>query len=277
VAAGVVTELIVLHNSPGQLTWLPPLLIAGEIAAAAALAVRGRARIRHAVLAAALALLMWAPATWAVDTLGHPTNGTFPSGGPTSTAMDFGGRGGGAGGGRFRGGFPGGAGGGPPGGTAQGGAARGGFGQGGGFGGGPPTGTPGGAGQGGPGGGIFGGNSDLPQAEAYVNQHGGGTIVVSSQTGAASQIITTGANVAGIGGFSGRESAVTVKWLAQEVAAGKIRWVLDGGTGGGMQDGRTGSSQVMAAVAKIGKQVSYGGSGTLYDLQGQASALLSAP
>jgi hypothetical protein len=61
------------------------------------------------------------------------------------------------------------------------------------------------------------------------------------------------------------------------VAAGKIRWILVDSSGGGMmQDGRVGSSQVMAAVAKVGKKVSYSGSGTLYDLQGQASALLSA-
>ena len=33
--------------------------------------------------------------------------------------------------------------------------------------------------------------------------------------------------MAGIGGFSGRESDVSVSWLAQEVRAGKIRWVLD--------------------------------------------------
>jgi hypothetical protein len=100
---------------------------------------------------------------------------------------------------------------------------------------------------------------------------------VSSQSGASAQIIASGAKVAGIGGFSGRESQVTVQWLAQQVASRKIRWVLVDGGGGMMQDGRVGSSQVMAAVAKVGKQVSYGGSsGTLYYLQGQASALLSA-
>ena len=39
----------------------------------------------------------------------------------------------------------------------------------------------------------------------------------------------------------------------------------------------TDKGDVLMAVAKVGKQVSYGGSsGTLYDLQGKASALLSA-
>ena len=32
--------------------------------------------------------------------------------------------------------------------------------------------------------------------------------------------------MAGIGGFSGRESDVSVSWLAQEVRSGRIRWVL---------------------------------------------------
>ena len=46
-----------------------------------------------------------------------------------------------------------------------------------------------------------------------------------------SAIIESGADVAGLGGFSGRESEVTVAWLKQAVAEGKIRWVLvDGNT-----------------------------------------------
>jgi 4-amino-4-deoxy-L-arabinose transferase-like glycosyltransferase len=290
VAGGVVTELMVLHNTPGQLTWLPPVLIVGGIALALALAVGTTARLRKALLAAALGLLIWAPATWAFDTLGHATSGTFPSGGPVSATTGFGGPGGGAGGGRFGGppGMQSGSGSGP--GSAQGGAPSG---SASGFPGAPPTGiqggstqsgspsgsTSGGLARGGPGGGgMFGGSAGLSQAVAYVNSHGGGTIAVSSQSGASAQIIASGAKVAGIGGFSGRESQVTIQWLAQQVASGKIRWILVDGSGSGMmQDGRVGSSQVMAAVAKVGKRVSYGGSsGTLYDLQGTASALLGA-
>src|SRR6185436_15024988 len=93
-AAGVATELLVLHDLPGQLTWLPTvLLVGGAVTAVALVAVRGL--LRAAVLAAALGLLLLAPASWAVQTLGHATSGTFPAGGPASAGF-----GGGPGGGR---------------------------------------------------------------------------------------------------------------------------------------------------------------------------------
>ena len=265
IAGGMVTELIVLHNEPGQLTWLPPLLVIGGAGVAVALAAGGQARLRHAVLAAALGLLLVAPASWAVDTLGHPTSGTFPAGGPASAAD--GGPGGFRGGpGRFfRSGPPQGSpgAGGPP-------AVAGGFG------GGPPGGFQGGFGGGG-GGGAFGGNSaGLTQIVSYVQQHGGGTIAVSSQSGAAPEIISSGTGVAGIGGFSGRESEVSVSWLAQEVQSGHIRWVVaDSGGPGFGSDGRVGASKATTAVQQACKSVSMTG-GTLYDCQGAASALLNA-
>jgi hypothetical protein len=90
--------------------------------------------------------------------------------------------------------------------------------------------------------------------------------------------------VAGIGGFSGRESQVSVKWLAQAVRDGKIRWVLTDGSGAGFgQDGRVGSSKLMAAVEKTCTKVpssAYSSSGsttggTLYDCAGHADALLA--
>ena len=61
--------------------------------------------------------------------------------------------------------------------------------------------------------------------------------------------------------------------------AGKIRWVLTDGSGGGMtRDGRTGSSTVMAAVAQSCTPVSGASSSStttsgLYDCQGKADAL----
>ena len=68
------------------------------------------------------------------------------------------------------------------------------------------------------------------------------------------------------GGFSGRESDVTLAWLKQAVAEGKIRWVLvDGNTGMGPQDGRTGATTVMDWVQSHGKKVTSSG---LYDLSG---------
>jgi hypothetical protein len=119
-----------------------------------------------------------------------------------------------------------------------------------------------------------------------VRAHGGGTIGVSSQQGASSTIISTGADVAALGGFSGRESEVSVSWLADAVRSGRIRWVLtDGATGGPGRDGRVGSSKVMTAVAATCKRVpssayttkatSTGTAGSLYDCQGRAAALLA--
>ncbi|MGZ8633272.1 MAG: ArnT family glycosyltransferase [Solirubrobacteraceae bacterium] len=262
-AAGVATELLVVHNLPGQLTWLPAvLLVAGAVIAVALVAVRGR--LRGALLAAALGLLLLAPASWAVQTLGHATQGTFPAGGPAQA-----GRGGGRGG---PGGGPGGFGA-PPGAGARPAA--------------PPAATggrfgagAGAPGAGGPGGGVGGDNAGRTQAVTYARQHGGGTVAVSSQSGASAAIIQSGSSVAGIGGFSGRESEVTTTWLADAVRSGRVRWVLTSGSGGfGANDGRVGSSKVMAAVAQVGRKVtitSGSSTTTLYDLSGRADALAAA-
>jgi hypothetical protein len=235
-----------------------------------------RGPLRATVLAAALGLLLLAPASWAVQTLGHSTTGTFPAGGPSQVD---------SGGGPGRGG---------PGGAGPGGAGGGGFGAPPGAGtrpAAPPAGTggrfggaPGGAGTGGAGGGTRGGfggdTAGLTQAVTYARQHGGGAIAVSSQSGAAASIISSGANVAGIGGFSGRESQVSTTWLADAVRSGRVRWVLAGDSGGfGGKDGRVGSSQVMAAVARVGRKVtitSGSSTTTLYDLSGRADALAAA-
>jgi hypothetical protein len=253
VAAGVLCEVKILHDNTGSLTWLPPVLLAGGIGAAAVLANVTRARARVAVLAAALGLLLVAPGAWAVQTLGHATNGTFPAGGPAGTSFD---------GGRAPGGQ-----GGPPGGFAGRGAPGG---PGGGF----SRGRAPGGGGGGGAGGLFGGDSQgLAAATTYARAHGGGTVAVSSQTGAASPIIASGADVAGIGGFSGRESAVTVRWLADAVGSGRVRWVLttSGGFGGPGNDSRTGATTALAAVQRSCRAVS--AVSGLYDCAGQAAAL----
>jgi 4-amino-4-deoxy-L-arabinose transferase-like glycosyltransferase len=275
VIGGVASTLVVLHHNPGQLTWLPPLLVTAGVLAAGALALLGPRHLRTS-LAVGLAALLIAPAAWAGETLGHATNGTFPAGGPASASA--GGFGGGPGGrpggfaGRRRfGGPPPGAGA-PPagaGGAVPNGAIPG-------AGGGTttrPFGGGGGGGRGGGGGGLGGGDSQaITSALAYIKAHGGGTLAVSSQNGgAATAIIKSRADVVAIGGFSGRESQVTTRWLAGRVRSGAIRWVLTTGTGGPGRDDRVGSRSVMADVAATGKKVS--AVSGLYDLQGKAAAL----
>jgi 4-amino-4-deoxy-L-arabinose transferase-like glycosyltransferase len=328
VAAGVVGELIVRGNYPGQLDWLPAVLIVVGLLAATALIAFSARLVRMAALGGALLALLIAPSVWAFDTLGHATSGTFPAGGPTSAETMGGGLGGFGGLGRRLGArFGAGAGasagtaavpqlfgsggsgsgssgasaptggeasaGGPPGegsgSTAATPGGAGGFagggaqpaGAGGGFGG--FGGAPGGAGG-------FGGGDDLKGVLSYVAKHGGGSIAVSSQSSAASAIIQSHANVAGIGGFSGRESDVSVSWLAQEVSTGKIRWVLGeaggstrGGFGGGGLPGdtRAGSKVAMSAVAAVCKKVTLSATGSsstsiLYDCQGRSAQLASS-
>ena len=57
------------------LGWLPAVLVVLGLAAAVALVAMRTRPVRAAILAAALGLLLLAPASWAVQTLGHATNG----------------------------------------------------------------------------------------------------------------------------------------------------------------------------------------------------------
>jgi hypothetical protein len=154
-----------------------------------------------------------------------------------------------------------------------------------------PFGGPGGSGGpfGGPGGsgGPFGADASLKSVLSYISAHGGGTLAVESQSSASSEIISQNANVAGIGGFSGRESSVSVAWLARRVRSGAIRWVLaERGTGGPRVAGdtRAGSHAAMSAVAKACRAVQIppaarsgtGSAGTVYDCAGRAAALAAA-
>jgi 4-amino-4-deoxy-L-arabinose transferase-like glycosyltransferase len=263
--AGLVTEVIVIHRGASDVEGLVPLAIIAALGGAAVLAAKVPTKVRGIALGVALGALLIAPASWAVDTLGHATSTTFPAGGPASQ----GGFGGGPGGGGMRGGGgPGGrgfGGGTPPQMPGAGGTSSSQVG--------PPAGfSPGGGTAGG--GGMFGANSNLTEAVAYANAHGGGTIGVSSQQGAAEAIISSEAKVAGLGGFSGRESEVSATWLAQAVKDGRIRYVLTGGSGGGMgNDGRVGSTTIMSIVAGVGTETSVSG---MYDLQGKAAAILAA-
>jgi 4-amino-4-deoxy-L-arabinose transferase-like glycosyltransferase len=347
IVAGVACEVAILHDYPGQLRWLVPVLIVVGASAAVALGTFTDRAIRTVALVGGLAVLLIGPGVWAVDTLGYATNGTFPAGGPQSvqTAGGGGGPGGrfgarGPGGGGRPGGVrlfgngsgsgagaggaaaPGAAGEGPPqppsGGTSgppagAGGAGVGGIpGAGGGSAGGPSGGLAGGrgpsgfAGSGASGGGGGGGaigaplgnNQTIAEAIAYAKSHGGDTLAVASQSSAASKIVSDGAEVAGIGGFSGRESDVSVAWLAGEVGRGQIRWVLSEGsqTSGPRLPGdtRQGSRKAIAAVTQACRKVTLtssatggedeatggrgggsGGESALYDCAGRAAALAS--
>jgi 4-amino-4-deoxy-L-arabinose transferase-like glycosyltransferase len=273
----VIVEFVVLHDYVGDLSWLRvvlPFLCGG---AAGALFVFRTARGRTIAMAIGTAALLIAPAVWAVDTLGYATQATFPAGGPAIYNTAAGGGFGGPGGAGFRHrGFGGGSGfnaaSGPGGGgfAGPGGAAPGLFGGGGqearsipGFGGGL--------------GGGFGAIgqpsvSALEAAASWVSTHGGGTIAVASQGIAADAIINTHANVAGIGGFTGQESDPSVDWLADEVAAGHIRWVYVGEVGTTGSGVRPGATRVMNAAAAVCMPVT-AVSTSLYDCAGKAAAL----
>jgi 4-amino-4-deoxy-L-arabinose transferase-like glycosyltransferase len=256
IAVGVAVELVVVDRA-GNLNWLPPVLVVVGAATAATLAIVSAPAVRAGAVALFLAAALAGPAIWSVQTLGHATSGTFPAGGPASAGGGFGGQGGPPA-------MPGGAGGGAP--TAPPQAGRGGFGGG--------------------GGGMFGGSSNLTEVLAYTKANGGGTVAVSSQQGASDAIIRSNADVAGIGGFSGRESEPSVSWFAQEVRDGDIRWVLSGGQMGGMGgDGRAGSDAVMTAVGDVCTAIpssAYEGTSSssdatgLYDCRGKAGTLADA-
>ena len=76
---------------------------------------------------------------------------------------------------------------------------------------------------------------------------------------------------------------MSAAWIAQEVAAGRLRWVIVDGTqtgGGGLPgDTRMGSQAAMSIVASTCRKVTLSTSGsttTMYDCQGRAAAILAA-
>ena len=106
---------------------------------------------------------------------------------------------------------------------------------------------------------MFGGE-DLSSVLEYTESHGGGTIAVDSQSSAAASIIEDGAEVAGIGGVSGKESSVSAEWLEGRIESGAIAWIYTsglGGSGGGFGgagglggDSRTGSESAIDTVVE---------------------------
>jgi hypothetical protein len=102
-AGGAVTELVVVHTSDRS-GLDDPVLIGISALAVIVAGLTTSAGVRAVAVAALVAALLVAPASWAVDTLGHVTSGTFPIGGPATTGMTAGGsgRGGTGGGGNAR-------------------------------------------------------------------------------------------------------------------------------------------------------------------------------
>jgi 4-amino-4-deoxy-L-arabinose transferase-like glycosyltransferase len=275
-AGGVLTEIVVIGASATDLSWLTPAILAGVSIAGAVFLIARNLRIRRVALSAAVAVLLIAPGAWSFETFGHATSDTFPTGGPASTSTIGGGGMGSHGtmGSRTtNGNFP-------LGGIsvkhAHGSSSFTGAGKQS-----PPAGTNTGSklssnSRGaGPGGSAFGGETQgLTAALTYIAAHGGGTLAVSSQSAAAEAILASDANVVGIGGFSGNETQISTAWLAQEVAAGHIRYVLTESASSGLSQGRIGSTEIMALVKKVGTKVS--AVSGLYDLQGKAAAIASA-
>jgi 4-amino-4-deoxy-L-arabinose transferase-like glycosyltransferase len=271
VAAAVVVELVVIADYHHQLVWVQTLVVAVGATACVLLLAFSDARIRALPLLAVAGALMVAPAIWSVDTLAYATSSTFPAGGPAkdNTAEAFivnqavp----------RIPAGFFG-----PRPLDARGSVPS------------LPVALP--AKRNGP---TFGSpvykvsDKALVKIIAYVKAHGGGPLAISQQQVAANAIIAQNTKIAGLGGFTGRESDPTISWLSQQVASGRVRWVYDDGVGnfGAAADGRAGDTAALNAVARSCKLIDTGdgprsaytrlarlyGVG-LYDCAGRASTI----
>jgi 4-amino-4-deoxy-L-arabinose transferase-like glycosyltransferase len=137
-----------------------------------------------------------------------------------------------------------------------------------------PT-TGGGLGVGGGRAGVFGpaGTASTDTALiAYLQAHRGSAeylVAAFSSNSSASIIIATGQPVITIGGFNGGDPAPTLAQFQKLVAQGKVRYVLLNsgfGGGGGPGGASAGGSAITQWVTQHGTQVSYGGSGSLYDV-----------
>jgi hypothetical protein len=113
-----------------------------------------------------------------------------------------------------------------------------------------------------------------------VRHHGGGTLGVSSQNQAAPAIIASNAQIAGLGGYNGGQSDVSVPWLANVIHSRRIRWVLMNGTPKVTPGHPPGAKPALAAVAATCHRVRPSAfrridarSAALYNCRGAARAL----
>ena len=242
---------LVLARTPDFAPGLGLAIVSVAVLAGVALALPDRdSRGRGAVLAAGLglAVLIAAPAAYAIHTMSTAHSGGDAAAGPASADV--------------RGGF-GGPGGSPPAGqTGQ--PSFGGMGAAGT----PPVGMSGTR----PGAGGAGGGGTVDAAlTAYLAANRGSAtwiVAVSGSEQAGSIELVTGLPVMAIGGFNGGDPAPTLDQLKADVASGRLRYVLVGGGGGGPNGD---SSTISDWVTAKGTVVAEVGGGSLYDLSALAS------
>jgi 4-amino-4-deoxy-L-arabinose transferase-like glycosyltransferase len=284
---------VLLSRSTGFVTWLGPVVLAGGLAAAAALVMApylprtvGRRVALGAALVGLVAVLA-GPAAYSLETASSTASGSLPSAGPAAAGS----RGqGGAGGPGMRGlgpqgqagGMPGaGPGQAPPGQATQGGTA-----------GALPT-PPGGTAQGGtaPGGAVGGAaggllNGSTPSQEltdallADADEFTWVAAAVGANSAAGYQLATE-RPVMAIGGFNGSDPAPTLAEFQARVEAGEIHYFISGGQGfgGGQMGGSQASSDIADWVAQNFTATTVD-SVTLYDLTaptGAVSATTAVP
>jgi 4-amino-4-deoxy-L-arabinose transferase-like glycosyltransferase len=263
-SAGV--AMLLLDRTPSFAPGLGIAVLAVSAAMVPVIALRatGRGgRVQVAGAGLALAMLLAAPAAYAVDTMQTAYAGGVVAAGPTATGSDsgFGGANGGPGAnGSFGGQAP-----------VRGQAPAGGQ---------APVGGPGGnagapfGANGGAGGGPGGSSLDTATLDYLVANQGSATwLVAASDSTAAGQVeLSTGRAVMSMGGFTGSDNALTLDQLKAYVASGQLRFVEIGGQGGGGQGGGAGTG-VSSWVASTCTAVIVNGatSSSLYDCAAAAA------
>ena len=236
-SAGV--AMMLLDRTPSFVPGLGIAILAVTAATVPVLAIRATGRNAKVQLAAAcvgLAMLLAAPAAYAVDTMQTAYSGGTAAAGPAANGSDsaFGGNGG-------------------PGGNP------------GNFDGQAPTGVPT---VGGMAGGGMGSSLDTATLDYLVASQGSATwlVAVSNSTSAGQIELSTGRAVMSMGGFTGSDNALTLAQLKAYVAAGELRFIETGGQGGGGQGGSA-STEVSSWVASTCTAVTVNGttSSSVYD------------
>jgi len=242
---------MLLGRTPSFVPGLGIAVVAVAALVLAIVALRPRAdRVRTQLAAAGLgvAMLLAAPAAYAVDTMSTGYTGGDPSAGPATVA----GRGG-------PGGFAG-AQGARPGGPGIASTNQGAFGA--------------------PGFGAAGGGLDSAMVEYLVANQGSAKwiVAVSGGNNASEVEVETGRAVMAMGGFTGSDNAPTLEQLQALVASGDLRFVAvdgrEGGFGGGVfgGPGRGTSSSVSSWVTSACQAVTVSGSSSgVYDCSGAVS------